>query len=236
MSSNPRSTRTTAEIAKTTTGEVATPKISSLPSAGTAIPNVQDMNTRYEEYQVMPESSWPPPVFIKKNVTPQERYYMEHRWYNQWKFFDEKADANKRRYISSQLIVGIGSVTVPVLVGIRITENADLQNGLYILTVIISLSVAIAAAIEGINGYGDNWRSYRQAAEELHQEKSLYDVKAGRFADNPSPFTRFVERTEEIIAQQNGRFIQSVEIQQEQARQQADDFNSQYIDRDASIG
>lgn len=172
----------------------------------------------YEDYKLFPDASWPPPVFIRKNVGPHERFYIENRWHSQWSFFDKKASQNKRNYIRLQLIIGIGSVTVPVLVGIRV--EGYFREILYLSTVFISLAVAIAAAIENINKYGENWRSYRQAAEDLKQEKSLYDIRAGRYADIPAPFARFVERTEEIIAQQNGRWIQSTEKQQTQSAEQ----------------
>lgn len=185
----------------------------------------------YEEYQLIPSKSWPPPVYIKKNVTPSERYYIEHRWYSQWSFFDKKATENKNKYFRTQLIVGLGSVTVPVLVGIR-TLNDDVNNLLYIFTIIISLSVAMATAIESLYTFGDNWRSYRQAAEDLHQEKTIYDVKAGRYQDNPAPFTRFVERCEEIIAQQNGRWIQTQEKQAQQAAEDMEEFEARYVDQD----
>jgi len=176
----------------------------------------------YEDYKLFPDAPWPPPIFIRKNVSPHERFYIENRWHAQWTFFDKKASENKRNYIRLQLIIGVGSVTVPVLVGIRV--EGLVREGLYLLTVFISLAVAIAAAIENINKYGENWRSYRQAAEDLKQEKSLYDIRAGRYADIPAPFARFVERTEEIIAQQNGRWIQSTEKQQSQASEQIQDI------------
>lgn len=193
----------------------------------TTIPPVEN----YEEYQLIPAKAWPPPVYIKKNVTPSERYYIEHRWYSQWSFFDKKATENKNKYFRTQLIVGLGSVTVPVLVGIR-TLNDDVNNLLYIFTIIISLGVAMATAIESLYTFGDNWRSYRQAAEDLHQEKTIYDVKAGRYQDNPAPFTRFVERCEEIIAQQNGRWIQTQEKQAQQAAEDLEEFEARYVDQD----
>jgi len=189
---------------------------SALDSNGNPLP------IRHEDYRLTPEAMWPPPVFIRKNIGPQERFYLEHRWYAQWSFFDKKASENKNKYLRLQVIIGVGSVTVPVLVGIR--ADGVYQEFLYLATVLISLSVAVAAAIENINKYGDNWRSYRQAAEDLKQEKSLYDVRSGRYADLPNPFVRFVERTEEIVAQQNGRWVQSVEKQQTQAAEQVDEI------------
>jgi hypothetical protein len=187
----------------------------------------------YEHYKILPDASWPPPMYIKRNVNPDERYYMEHRWNSQWSFFDKKATENKNLYHRYQRIIGVGSVAVPVLVGINPVDNLA-RDLLYFLTVAISLSVAIAAAIENIYKYGDNWRSYRQAAEELKQEKSLYDARAGRYSTPAKPFTSFVERCEEIMAQQNGRWVQSVEKQQTQAAEQVQDILDEYQEDEAN--
>lgn len=207
--------------------------------ANTMASNSENQKTSTtDSYQIMPESSWPPPMFVKKNITPQERYYLENRWHSQWRFFDNKASASKRQYFWLQRIVVIGSVTVPVLVSL----DPDIIRGLInfiplvnltvdqarllidITTVLLSLAVAISAGLESLNKYGDNWGSYRQAAEELQAEKSFYDVNGGRYANNPDAFSRFVERTEEIIAQQNGRFITSVEKQTQESEKRGEEF------------
>ena len=192
--------------------------------------NVSAVYGDYDDYQLLPDAPWPPPVFIRQDITPQERYYIEHRWYSQWSFFDTKATENKNRYYRTQLIVGIGSVSVPVLVGINATGLA--AQVLYFVTVFISLSVAMATAIESLYTFGDNWRSYRSAAEDMRQEKSLYDVKAGRYATNKQAFIRFVERCEEIIAQQNGRWVQSQEKAAEQIAEDADALLNKNKDND----
>lgn len=191
--------------------------------------NVSERYGDYDDYQILPEAPWPPPIFVRQGLSPQERYYIEHRWYSQWSFFDTKATQSKNRYYRTQIIVGLGSVTVPVLVGINASGIA--ADVLYFVTVIISLSVAMATAIEALYTFGDNWRSYRSAAEDMYQEKSLYDVKAGRYMNNNQAFIRFVERCEEIIAQQNGRWVQSQEKAAEQMREDADEFVERAIDQ-----
>jgi hypothetical protein len=184
-------------------------------------------STEYEEYKLMPDAIWPPPIFVKRSITPSERFYIENRWHSQWRFFDKKANDSKKLYLRLQRIVVIGSVTVPVLVSLDPDIIAGLINWLPLValatddsrllidfaTVVLSLAVAISAGLESLNKYGDNWGSYRQAAEELQAEKSFYDVGGGRYANNPDAFARFVERSEEIIAQQNGRFVATVERQ-----------------------
>lgn len=195
--------------------------------ASASVNNVSTLYGKYEDYQLLPDAPWPPPVFVRQGISPQERYYIEHRWFSQWSYFDKKALENKNRYYRTQLIVGIGSVTVPVLVGIRATDEI-FSTALYLVTVFISLAVAMATAVESLYTYGENWRSYRSAAEDMRHEKSLYDVKAGRYSNNNQAFIRFVERCEDIIAQQNGRWVQSQEKAIEAARDQGDEFLSQY--------
>jgi len=187
----------------------------------------------YDNYKILPDASWPPPMYIKRNIPPDERFYMEHRWHSEWSFFDKKATENKNLYHRYQWIIGVGSVAVPVLVGIN-PADATATQILYFLTVGISLAVAISAAIENIYKYGENWRSYRQAAEELKQEKSLYDARAGRYSERNGAFARFAEKVEEIIAQQNGRWVQTTEKQQAQAAEETQDILDNYRDDNAN--
>lgn len=154
-----------------------------------------------------PAGAWPPPIFFDSlNASDQERFYLEHRWYAQWSYYDQKASQAKTIYQRLQLIIGIGSVTVPVLVGLN-ASNEVARNGLQLVTVAISLMVAASAAIESVKTYGDNWRTFRAAAEELNREKSLYDAHAGPYRRAKSRFLLFVERCEDIIAKQNGAWI-----------------------------
>jgi uncharacterized protein YigE (DUF2233 family) len=111
-----------------------------------------------------------------------------------------------------QLLIGIGSLSVPVLLGF--------QGAFTIIATIVSLVVAAAVAIENVKKYGDGWRAFRAAAEALQREKSLYDMGAGPYRTSKRPFLRFVERAEEIIAQQNGQFMQRPEDQPQPQGQQ----------------
>lgn len=192
------------------------------------------LSDAYSDYTVMPESSWPPPIFVKRNATPQERFYLENRWHSQWSYYDSKATENKNTHFLYQRIVVIGSLIIPALVSLNstiarflaalINAGDPAAEALWRIvvdsfTVAISLAVAGSAALESLYKYGDNWSSYRAAAEELQSEKNFYDMKAGPYASNPTPFTTFVERVENIIAKQNGSYFQAVQQQlQKQAQ------------------
>ncbi|MAU11227.1 MAG: hypothetical protein CL607_15510 [Anaerolineaceae bacterium] len=164
----------------------------------------------------VPDPKWPPPILIDADAKTSERFYMEHRWYGQWKYYDERAEQNKGRYLLLQRIIVIGSVSVPVLISVGPSIQAGFESVgdsarliLDMITIISSLAVAVAAGIERLYKYGEYWSSYRNAAEELMQEKALYDTRSGAYKDSETPFLDFVKFTEDIIAQQNGRWVQS---------------------------
>ncbi|MGJ3240435.1 MAG: DUF4231 domain-containing protein [Anaerolineae bacterium] len=213
--------------------------LSSANSQGNAMEqdNAKSSSGKFEEWVLTPETSWPPPIFVKKSITPKERFYLEYRWHSQWSYYDQKAVQNKNTYFWYQRIVVIGSLVIPTLVSLNstiarfITDIAQgdaafetiVRIGVDSVTVLISLMVAGSAALETLYKYGENWSSYRSAAEELQAEKNFYDMNAGPYANNPNSFTTFVERIEGIIANQNGKYFQSV---QQQITQQTEDNNA----------
>jgi hypothetical protein len=165
-----------------------------------------------------PESTWPPPLYFSANATSEEKYYINYRWNSQWEWYDKKASDAKKRYQTLQVIVVVGAAAVPVLVSMTPAVPS-------FVPIIISLAVTIAAGVENVFKYGDNWRNFRQAAEDLKREKSLYDVKAGPYRKAKRPFLLLVQRCEDIMSKQNGSWLQLSEEQgQQQAQTQAEDI------------
>lgn len=205
-------------------------------------------NQNFEDWVVMPESVWPQPIFMKKNVRPKERFYLEYRWHSQWSFYDSKATQNKNTYYSLQRIVVIGSLIIPALISLNstiarfITQFITNQNpaetetfvriGVDAITVVISLAVAGAASLESLYKYGENWSSYRSAAEELQAEKNFYDMSAGPYAISPNPFATFVERVEGIVANQNGKYFQAVQAQIAKQTEENEDIVDSFLSGD----
>lgn len=155
-----------------------------------------------------PSSVWPPPIFLTAQASDQERFYIEHRWHAQYSWYDKRASDAKKMHTTLRLIVGIGSVIVPVLIGSNWLDLLGIVGFQQFLTISISLAVAVATAIETVYKPGDNWRSYRAAAEELAREKTMYDVKAGPYRRAKNAFLVFTERCEDIITKQNGQWLQ----------------------------
>jgi hypothetical protein len=214
-----------------------------VPAAAPAAPATPPTDAGdYSAFVLNINSPWPPPVFARPSMKPAERFYIENRWFSQWTFFDKKANDSKKKYLRYQQIIVIGSVIVPVLIASGpylasvIPDNFFMpQDAVRFLidmaTIVISTAVAVAAAWEGLHKYGDSWTTYRRAAEEMQQDKFMFDVRAGRYTNESTAYTRFVERTEEIIAQQNGRYFQTIERQQAQAAEQGQEILAKYRDK-----
>jgi hypothetical protein len=168
------------------------------------------VETKAEEVE---SGGWPPPLYLVPNASKSEVHYMKNRWQTQWLYYDKKASEHKRKHQALQVFIGVASVSVPVL----LTASTSYPV-LTLIASIVSASVAAAAAIENVKKYGDNWRSFRQAAEDLAREKSMYDVVAGPYRASKRPFVRFVERCEDIMSQQNGQFHQRGEENQPQTQ------------------
>lgn len=196
----------------------------------------------FDEWVIEPTQAWPPPMFIRKNATPRERFYLEYRWHSQWSFYDSKASQNKNTYYWYQRIIVIGALMIPALISLNSTiarfitqvftaggsdSETIVRIGIDSFTVFVSLAVAGAAALESLYKYGENWSSYRSAAEELQAEKNFYDMSAGPYENNPTAFATFVARIEGIIANQNGKYFQAV---QQQIAKQTED-NDAIVDR-----
>jgi hypothetical protein len=176
-----------------------------------------------EGEQKLLEAGWPPPLYTPTAASLAEKYYLKQRWQSQWLWYDKKAGENKWKHQSLQVLIGVGSVAVPVL----LTAQEPWSN----LAAVVSLVVAAAASVENVKKYGENWRSYRRAAEELNREKSLFDVNAGPYRTSKKPFARFVERCEEVIAQQNGQFYQRDDQTQSQTTTQSGSGGTQTYDQ-----
>jgi hypothetical protein len=197
-------------------GGAATMTTTTTTSNGAAIDTaLNDPTPAYVPGTVLkPSSVWPPPIFLTAQASDQERFYIEHRWHAQYSWYDKRATDAKRMHTTLRLVVGIGSVIVPVLIGSNWLDLFGIVGIQQFLTITISLGVAIATAIETVYKPGDNWRSYRAAAEELAREKTMYDVKAGPYRRTKTPFLLFTERCEDIFTKQNGQWLQMQTIEE----------------------
>ena len=142
----------------------------------------------------------------------QEKAYLEDRFKSQEIYYDRKSAHNKRWHQSIQLFIAVGSVAVPVLLGISEIPK--------LVPTILSLMVAAVAGIENVFHFGDNWRIFRLTLESLKREKALYRAGAGPYKNPQTAFTRFVERSENVIAEETVRYFEHEEEALQRTREE----------------
>ena len=190
------------------------------------------------------------PRFLSRAASPEQRtrHYIENRWHGQYMYYSTKSEHNRKQHLRLQLFIAVVAVLVPVLLGF----NPDIINWVSSLTAasdgwysaflndsnvriwisainmvpaVLSGLVAAAAALENVQKYGDNWRAFQTAADGLERERALFEANSGPYRKNKNPNRLFIERSEDVIAQETGRYF-AREEQKGGAEQAPDDvFN-----------
>lgn len=140
----------------------------------------------------------------------KQRGYLKERLNEQLKYYSRKASYNKIWHLSLQVIIGLGAIAVPFLIGFNWVSQW--------IPPVLSILVAAATAVENIFKFGNNWRNFRQTEEALKQQRFLFEARAGRYRRSKDPFTLFVETCEGVMAQETQRFF-SAEEKREQTSQ-----------------
>lgn len=135
------------------------------------------------------------------------------RWLDQVLWFENKAGQCRKAYNRSRLFIIIGGIVLPALMTVSSNFNEQqlssdqqidraLKRGLATAPFVLSISIAIAAAVEEFCRFGDRFRQYRQSAEALKSEGWQYLQGSGSYADSNShadAYPLFAARVESII-------------------------------------
>ncbi|MGE0471501.1 MAG: DUF4231 domain-containing protein [Nitrospira sp.] len=127
------------------------------------------------------------------------KQFLRARWLEQVIWMDEKAWNSVLRHNVLRLTTIIGGVIVPALVSWNVGNGvgADLIKT---LTVIVSLVVALSAAVEEFFHYGERWRHYRRTVEALKSEGWQFFQLSGPYANQTHvlAYPAFAARVEEL--------------------------------------
>jgi hypothetical protein len=156
-----------------------------------------------------------------KELTDVQKHSLRSRWLNQVAWMEGKAVAAQRWYYILRLTTIIGGVIVPALVTLKVGGGAAeggtgtiLNTGFTgWLTVVISLLVAISAAIDEFFHFGERWRHYRRTVELLKIEGWQFLQLGGPYRSEKSHlevYPAFAARVEEILQQEVEVYITQV--------------------------
>jgi len=127
--------------------------------------------------------------------------YMVNHWQDQYNYYSSKANKNKKTFQRIRLGVALLGFLIPVAVTFPAIPS--------VVPAVLGVGVSFLTAWETIYRYGDNWRSFRRASEELKRERVFYDAAAGAYTNPQDAFVRFVNNCEAIMAQESGNFFKA---------------------------
>ena len=132
----------------------------------------------------------------------RQRDFLRLRWLDQLTWMESKASKAQRFYYRLRLITIVGAVVVPALVSLNTLDGWP-GTAAQIGTWIVSLVVAVSAAVEGFFQFGQRWRNYRSTTERLKAEGWLYLQLAGPYqavdGSHAGLYRLFASRVEDII-------------------------------------
>ena len=132
-------------------------------------------------------------------VTPTQKRFLHSRWLEQIVWLEGKAASAQHNYYVLRLTTIVGAVLVPALVSLT-TVSGGVGTAARVAAWVVSLIVAVSAAVEQFFHYGDRWRNYRRTVEGLKIEGWLYFQASGRYgAGAEATYAAFAERVEEIL-------------------------------------
>ena len=141
------------------------------------------------------------PLIDQLDLSDLQRRSLRARWLDQVVWMDAAATRAHRWYLSLRLVTVVGAVLIPALISLDLGD--DYAAYLRGATFVLSLVVAICAAVEEFFHFGERWRHYRQFSEELKIEGWKFLQLTGpyrRFSPSHSAaYPRFAARVEAII-------------------------------------
>ena len=150
----------------------------------------------------------------------RQREFLKLRWLDQLLWMEGKASKAQWFYYRVRLVTIIGAVIVPGLVPLT-TLDGRAGSAAQIATWIVSLVVAISAAVEGFFQFGQRWRNYRSTAERLKIEGWLFFQRAGPYApvdgQPVDAFGTFATRVEDLIQKEVDAYITDVATEKQGA-------------------
>jgi hypothetical protein len=150
----------------------------------------------------------------KTELDERQRDFFRSRWLDQVIWMEGRAGKAQRRYYRLRVITVAGAVLVPALVSLTTLDDWPGQAAQVVLW-IVSLVVAVSAAIEGFFQFGQRWRNYRGTVERLKMEGWLYLQTAGPYTGTaPSEsYGVFAARVEELIKSDVDVYLTEVAIE-----------------------
>ncbi len=138
------------------------------------------------------------------------KQFLRARWLEQITWMEEKALDALWWHRVLRLATIIGGVMVPALVSFNVSD--DTAGLIKSLTFIVSLVVALSAAVEEFFRYGERWRHYRRTVESLKSEGWQFLQLSGPYLNltHAQAYPAFATRVEDLSREEVDRYMTQV--------------------------
>jgi hypothetical protein len=137
------------------------------------------------------EPSDPPPVGAPTPHPAESGLYSALDWY------DHEASGNRHAYQALRLATIALAAAIPVLT----TSHAP-----PLATAIVGAAIVVTEGVQQLFGFHERYVAFRSAWNALDRERRLYDSRAGRYADNPTPQQTLAERVDDLLGEETSRW------------------------------
>ncbi len=156
------------------------------------------------------------------DVDQPRKRFLKSRWLDQVIWTEAKANRARNSYYLLRLTTVVGALLVPALVSLDFSDDT-LDDTARIATWVVSLIVAVSAAVEQFFHFGERWRNYRRTAERLKAEGWLYLQLSGPYAGDgathEAAYPSFALRVEELIQADVDSYLTEVAVEKEKKKQ-----------------
>lgn len=149
-------------------------------------------------------------LIVAIDLPELNKQFLRTRWLELVIWMDGKAQESVWWYRRLRLATIIGGVIVPALVSLNI--GSDMQGLIQAITFIVSLVVAMSAAVEEFFRYGGRWRHYRRMTESLKSEGWQFLQLSGGYANQThiQAYPVFAARVEALSSEEVESYITQV--------------------------
>ena len=151
-------------------------------------------------------------IIASLDLQPAEKHFLRLRWLDQVIWMEGAANSARNRYYFLRLTTVVGGVIVPALISLDLAGDAALL--VQWVTIVLSLIVALSAAVEEFFHYGERWRHYRRTAELLKEEGWEFFQLSGSYRpyrkDHQRAYAPFADRVENLLKADVDAYIKQV--------------------------
>lgn len=150
-------------------------------------------------------------VIDELEIADLQKKFLKSRWLDQLLWMEGVSKKNQQFYYVFRLACIIGGVMIPALVSLKIAGG--MGGFVQFVAVVLSLIVAVSAAIEEFFHFGERWRHFRRTAELLKGEGWSFFQLTGnyrKYVTHADAYPVFAGRIEEAFQNELEIFITKV--------------------------